>query len=427
MDEIIKALRKHPGYRPPSSEPSPATESTLREVWRLWNLLPDDWAPDTKIGLLGCSEKNFPGLHAFHRGQRQRGKELRRKGIEPVSAKFLKAWTQPLGENYRPALNLAEWWHNFARHNYPILRTHKSALIKRWLAFLDDDLPRSDDDVATWRTGQELIALKTFKGVSIAEFWKLPEPALVLVLHAQKRWQAYRDARKAARQHFSRLDVAAKLADYATPADALWRVDNGFWQGNEARKLADRLSDAEKEMARDPATLLKFVCENLKTSQNLERTLRRTHRTTQAFLDNIHFMVCCAYGFVSQDELLLCLPTFFPKLTLDEKIKFLKLTHARPRQLKKNRLLLLRTWLQDNAPLFSEFHWHTEAVLDAAAQQFNDHDKVWIPESGCLLTQFCTRSKPKIKLGLRRSRYRDEAAGLAQQNNNLLTKPPLAL
>jgi hypothetical protein len=255
----------------------------------------------------------------------------------------------------------------------------------------------------------------------------LNEPTLALVEHAQRRWRAYRDARTKAREHFRKLDVPGRLADYASPADALWRVENGFWDGDEARKLASKLSDAEKEMVRNPAKLVEFVADNLNTSQDLAEIFKRTHRTTPAFLDHWGFMFRCACGLVSRDDLRLTLPTFFPRLTLDEKLKFLKFTHVKPRQIKKNRLTLLNTWLQDNAPVFSEFRWHTEAVLLAAAKEFNDHDKKWVPESPESLTQFCSRANPKITLGLRRTRCANDSDQSAQPQKSLLTNPPLVV
>jgi hypothetical protein len=87
----------------------------------------------------------------------------------------------------------------------------------------------------------------------------------------------------------------------------------------------------------------------------------------------------------------------------------------------------LKAFKQDNAPVFSEFRWHTEAVLDVAARKFNDHDKKWILESPESLTQFCSRTAPRIKLGLHRARYADETARFAQPHKCLLTDPPLVI
>ena len=427
MDEMLRALRKHPGYRPPPPEPPPATEKALKEVWHLWNLLPDDWTPETRINLLTCSKRSFSGLHAFYAAQRlgERRKELRRNKIKPVSAKFLKAWTGPLAERNRSALDLASWWHYFARQNYPVMARLRPTLVQRYLNFKDDDLPNSDDAVATWRTGRELIARKEFGRISLAEFWNLGEPTLWVVKLAQRRWHSYRAARTKARQHFLTLDVPGRLADYASPADAFWRIDKGLLAGPEAQELANQLNDAEKEMVRKPAKLYEFVSNNLTISQDIEGVLRRTHRTTPALLDNWGFMFRCACGLASKDDLQLTLPTFFPKLSLDEKLRFLRFIRAKPRRMKKNRLALLKIWLQDNAPVFSEFHWHTEAVLDMATAKFKDPDKKWIPQSPELLTQFCSRAKPKIVLGLHRARYQDKAAAFGQPYKSLLTEPPL--
>jgi hypothetical protein len=177
-------------------------------------------------------------------------------------------------------------------------------------------------------------------------------------------------------------------------------------------------------MVRNTTKLFEYVARGLNTKHNLADVLKRTHRTTPAFFSNWGFMQRCACGLASQDDLLLTLPTFFSKLALDEKLKFLRLTHAKPQQLKKNRLTLLATWLQDNAPVFSEFRWHTEAVLEIAANKFHDTDKHWTPQSPELLTQFCSRAKPTIKLGLYRVRYRHKSDRFAQPNTHLLSPPP---
>ena len=429
MDEIIKALRKHPGYRPPSPESPSATEKTLKEVWRLWNLLPGDWAPDMRVGVLGCSERSFASMHTFHSGQRtgRRRANLYRNKTKPVSAKFLKAWAQPLGEESRAALVFAAWWHKFAREDYLMATKAKTAQVQQYLVFKDDDLPVSDDRVATWRTGRELIARKKYNDITLGQFWELPEPPLALIQFARKRWHAYREARKKARLHLGGLEMPGKISDYASPADAFTHSLQGLWSDDDVAEFANQLTDDEKEMVQNPAKLLEFVSRNLKKAQNLEGVLSRTHRTTPQFLSNLRFMLRCGCGLVGQDELRLTLPTFFLKLSLDEKLKFLKISHARPRNIMRNRRALLATWLEDNAPIFSEFGWHTEAVLGVAAAILNDPDKKWISESPESMTQFCSRATPRIRLGLHRARYQNETARFAQPHRDLLTAPPLSV
>jgi hypothetical protein len=406
----------------------PATEQTLKEVWRVWNLFPAICAADYRVTTLNCPERDFPRFKNWLSGQRDRLARVLVPNIEAVSDEFLKAFNHPFDDKkYNATLRHAEWWHNFARENYPVVATSKSGHVKRWLCFQDDNLPDSDDDVATWRTGQELIAQKRFEGIPLAEFWKLNEPTLALVEHAQRRWRAYRDARTKAREHFSKLDVPVKLADIFTPADVILRMQDCVRLSDEAQKLADQLTEDEKEMVRNPVKLLEFVSNNLHNANDLEGIFKRTHRTTPEFLSKWEFMFRCACGLVSRDELRLTLPTFFLKLSLDEKLKFHKFTHVKPRKKDKNRHTLLKTWLQDNAPVFSEFRWHTEAVLDAAADKFNDPDKNWIPEFHESLTQFCSRATPRIRLGLHTARYSNETDKFAQLHKCLITDPVLLI
>lgn len=339
--------------------------------------------------------------------------------------------------HFRPLPDSA-WWEDFKCDLLRVFGGFKETAddkplpqFARQLQF-QDDIPTYGRDVAAFRTAKEIVAVK-YEGItSCKELAHLQNPSPSLMSHTRQRWEKYRDARSKARHNFAKIvwPWPTNLDKILSPAEAYYLQTN---VGDEritksCRRLAEKLSEDDRRLLTNPQSMAEFLAGDFLQlpDADQEAFLRRTHRRPlfQSFYQHARRY---AAGLIDETELRLIMLQIFPQFSLDEKILFVRLLKTKPRQDNKNRRALLATWLQDNAPVFSEFRWHTEAVLDAAADRFNDHDKKWIPESPESLTQFCSRATPRIKLGLHRARYADETARFAQPHRCLLTDPPLAI
>jgi hypothetical protein len=173
----------------------PATEEIFKEVWSVWNLLPADCAADYRVSLLKCPKRDFPSFHKWLSGQRKR---LARESIphpEAVSDKFLKAFKHPFDDDkYHLALRHAEWWHNFARENYPAVATRKSERVKRWLHFQDGRaatrpcrLGNVPIIIGKWYQSSNLPMFTRRNASLSAEYCPLKSPKNRRIVHSIKR------------------------------------------------------------------------------------------------------------------------------------------------------------------------------------------------------------------------------------------------
>jgi hypothetical protein len=339
--------------------------------------------------------------------------------------------------HFRPLPDSA-WWEDFKRDLQRVFDGFEKSdgnkplpQLARQIQF-QDDVPTHVQDVAAFRAAKEIVAVK-YEGItSCKELAQLQNPLPSLMSHARQRWKEYRDARSKARHHFAKIvwPWPTNLDKILSPAEAYYLQTNvgDEWITESCRRLAEKLTENDRRLLANPQSMVEFLAGDfLKLPDaDQEAFLRRTHRRPifQSFYQHARRY---AAGLIDETELRLIMLQIFPQFSLDEKILFVRLLKTKPRQDNRNRLAVLATWLQDNAPVFSEFRWHTVAVLLAAAGMFNDHDKRWIPESPESLTQFCSRATPRIKLGLHRARYADETARFAQPHRCLLTDPPLAI
>ena len=339
--------------------------------------------------------------------------------------------------HYRPLPDSA-WWEEFRRDLLRIFGGFKKTADDKPLPHIglqlqfQDDIPSHVQDVAAFRTAKEIVAVK-YEGItSCKDLAQLRNPSPSLMSHARRRWKEYRDARSKARHHFAKIvwPWPTNLDKILSPAEAYYLQTNA---GDEritesCRRLAETLSADDRRLLANPRLMAEFIAGDFLElpDADQETFLRRTHRRP-LFRSFYQHARRYAAGLIDETELRCVMLQIFPQFSLDEKILFVRLLKTKPRQDNKNRLAVLATWLQDNAPVFSEFHWHTEAVLYAAADMFNDHGKKWVPESPESLTQFCSRATPRIKLGLHRARYAHETARFAQPHKCLLTESPLVI
>ena len=323
------------------------------------------------------------------------------------------------------------WWQRFKRGYIRVFGCNKKRRpirlhhTKLQLSFQDDE-PTNASDFATLRMACEFHALKKFGGITLERFWEIENPPLSLVNYCHRRWNAYQSARVKAHQHLKKVVWQMNLKDVCSPAEARdLQIQFGNRITENRRQLAATLSAQEKALLDRPDRMAEFLAGDFWDLADTDREvfLRRTHCRSRLFQTHYRDAMRYAAGLISKSELHLIMLHIFPRLSLDEKILFVRLCASRPKAQKQNRLKLLCAWLQDNAPVFSEFGWHWEAVH---AETMNTLGEKHLPKSATLLKEYCTRptGKPRVQLGLGTAPIGKRHGHFARPHAELLTPIP---
>lgn len=458
IKRMTQALRADSRYCPISRPPA-ATERTLREVWRLWNLLPPDWPAEPRASLLKISGlRRFREEHARLSGQRERVAtepwDVSTDGPKPkhVSARFLKAWSKPFGHDYHGAIGEAQWWHKFAREDYPgavVLREQRG---HTELFNCAKNVPGADKHLAAWRTGRELIARKHIEldaasgreQVPLTEFCTLESPPLGLINYARRRCEEYRKAHDKTRDRLAKISWPLDFGDLYSPADAYVVAKKfGDQVSDDCKRRAVGLLPQDQELLDDPARMVAFMSaapQVATINKNVQgRTgadwfggfwklgrkdqrdfLKRTHRHSQHWKSACRVAIRYSAGLCSQADFAAEMNCVFPQLPLDEKLKFLDFCagSSGPTAQKTNRLALLCAWAAFNAPVFREFGWHRDAIYTVAAKTLGLED--W-PKSAARMFEIFSREGIKMNLN------NDREHLTARRCEELLEIPPLKL
>ena len=394
----------------PKDLPEP-DEKRLQLVWHLWHLLPKDWSAESRVQLLLTPAAEIPGLRLRLADNHRRVTAKRKLEYhqQSVGKKFWHEFTGQFNVRDAGTFETARWWDWFVGQFQKVFaftmqkdgkRLYVRLIyVEQQLAFQDFQM-HNPGDIATYRTVLELQ-------ITHPKFWEISSPALDLIHNARRRWESYETAQHKAAAEFRKFIFPEPILKGSSDQRRA-RHEQLAWLAN-PKKQADYLSGKFLELSLYDQE--RFIKEDLHSNPLL----------TQPYED---YAINIACGIIAPDVFRKFMAEDFVSLTQREQLHFVRLCHERREENKKNKYILLKTWLLQNVPVLQEFGWRMDAVIAAVAKRFLDYPGMKAEVEAAAFKS--ALSEWGIVLNLQTGRKRASQM-FAASNKQLLTGPPKPL